>query len=74
MQAVKPEKKIRTLAQAERAYILAVLKRLAWNRTHTADALRVSVKTIRTKIREYREAGIQVPSGPKMKRGKAKRD
>jgi two-component system response regulator FlrC len=38
----------------ERELILSTLKRLNGNRTHTAKALGVSVRTIRNRLREYR--------------------
>jgi two-component system response regulator FlrC len=46
-----------TVAEMERELILATLKRLGGNRTHTARALGVSVRTIRNRLREYRALG-----------------
>ncbi len=49
-----------TVAEMERALILTTLKRLGGNRTHTARALGVSVRTIRNRLREYRALGQAV--------------
>jgi DNA-binding NtrC family response regulator len=49
-----------TVAEMERELILATLKRLGGNRTHTARALGVSVRTIRNRLREYRALGQAV--------------
>ena len=40
--------------RAEKELILATLRRLNGNRTHAAQALGVSVRTIRNRLREYR--------------------
>jgi two-component system response regulator FlrC len=44
----------RTVAEVERELILSTLARLDGNRTHTARALGLSVRTIRNRLREYR--------------------
>jgi len=44
----------RTVMEHEKELILSTLKRLNGNRTHTAKALGVSVRTIRNRLREYR--------------------
>ncbi|MCP4205332.1 MAG: sigma-54-dependent Fis family transcriptional regulator [bacterium] len=46
-----------TVAEAEKILILETLKRLDNNRSRTAKALGVTVRTIRNKLRQYREAG-----------------
>ena len=46
-----------TVAEAEKLLILETLKRLDNNRSKTATALGVTVRTIRNKLRQYREAG-----------------
>ncbi len=46
-----------TVAEAEKILILETLKRLDYNRSKTATALGVTVRTIRNKLRRYREAG-----------------
>jgi two-component system response regulator FlrC len=49
------------LTDVRRDIILNTLLRYDGNRTKTAEVLGVSVRTIRNKIKEYREAGIPVP-------------
>jgi DNA-binding NtrC family response regulator len=44
----------RTVAEVERDLILSTLERMNGNRTHTAKALGVSVRTVRNRLREYR--------------------
>ena len=51
----------RTVADMERELILSTLDRLDGNRTHTARALGVSVRTIRNRLREYRLSGAPAP-------------
>jgi len=46
----------RTVMEMEKDLILSTLKRLNGNRTHTAKALGVSVRTIRNRLREYKLA------------------
>ncbi|MFQ5526618.1 MAG: sigma-54-dependent transcriptional regulator [Thermoanaerobaculia bacterium] len=46
-----------TVAEAEKILILETLKRMDNNRSKTARALGVTVRTIRNKLRQYREAG-----------------
>ncbi len=46
-----------TLAELEREAIVTSLRRHRNNRTHAAEALDISVRTLRNKLREYREAG-----------------
>lgn len=55
-------KKIIPLWKLERAAILDALRIFEGNRTHAADALGISLRTLRNKIRSYQEAGIKVPS------------
>lgn len=43
-----------TVVDAERDLILSTLRRLNGNRTHTARALGISVRTVRNRLREYR--------------------
>lgn len=47
----------KSMAQIEREIILGVLRRNNWNRTHTADQLRISIRTVRNKINMYRRTG-----------------
>jgi transcriptional regulator with PAS, ATPase and Fis domain len=47
-----------TLSDIERNVILAALKHFEGNRTHTAKALAISIRTLRNKLAEYRLLGI----------------
>lgn len=49
------------LADMERTLILRTLQHCQYNRTKAAELLGISVRTLRNKLREYREAGIEVP-------------
>lgn len=46
-----------------RRVILSTLERCEGNRTKTAEVLGLSLRTIRNRLKEYREAGIEVPAG-----------
>ena len=48
----------RTLDEIERNVILEALKHFDSNRTHTAKALGISIRTLRNKLAEYRVLGI----------------
>jgi len=48
----------RTLDEIERSVILEALKHHDGNRTHTAKALGISIRTLRNKLAEYRVMGI----------------
>ncbi len=50
-----------SLGEVEQRVILETLSRFEGNRTRTAEALGVSLRTVRNKIREYRESGVAVP-------------
>jgi hypothetical protein len=49
----------RTLDEVERNVILDALKHFSGNRTHTAKALGISIRTLRNKLAEYRVMGIK---------------
>jgi two-component system response regulator FlrC len=50
----------RTLNDIERKVILEALQYHQGNRTHTAKALGISIRTLRNKIADYKKLGIQV--------------
>ena len=52
----------RTVAEVERELILNTLGHCLGNRTHAANILGISIRTLRNKLKEYSEAGIPVPS------------
>jgi two-component system response regulator FlrC len=54
----------RTMTELQRDVILSTLARLNGNRTHTAKALGVTVRTIRNHIRKYRMAAGAGDGGP----------
>lgn len=59
VQAAAPSwKPGRTLDEIERNVILDALKHHEGNRTHTAKALGISIRTLRNKLAEYRVMGI----------------
>jgi regulatory Fis family protein len=52
-----------TLATVEAQFIVQTLRHFQGNRTHSANALGISVRSLRDRIRVYREQGENVP-GP----------
>jgi DNA-binding NtrC family response regulator len=51
----------RTLADVERDLILETLRHCLGNRTHAAQILGISVRTLRNKLHEYAADGLPVP-------------
>ena len=54
----------RSIAELEREVILTTLARLNGNRTHTAKALGITVRTVRNRLRKYRTAAAATPEPP----------
>ena len=52
----------RTVADVERDLILETLDHCLGNRTHAANILGISIRTLRNKLREYGQAGLNVPA------------
>ncbi len=52
----------RTVADVERDLILDTLSHCLGNRTHAANILGISIRTLRNKLKAYGEAGVPVPS------------
>jgi DNA-binding NtrC family response regulator len=52
----------RTVADVERALILETLKHCLGNRTHAANILGISVRTLRNKLTMYAADGVHVPA------------
>ncbi len=52
----------RTLADVEREMIVNTLDHCLGNRTHAANILGISIRTLRNKLNEYKEAGINIPA------------
>jgi two-component system response regulator FlrC len=51
----------RTVADVERELILETLKHCLGNRTHAADILGISLRTLRNKLNEYAAGGASIP-------------
>lgn len=51
----------RTVADVERDLILDTLEHCLGNRTHAANILGISIRTLRNKLKQYGEQGIPVP-------------
>ena len=54
----------RTLDSVERDLILNTLDKCLGNRTHAANILGISIRTLRNKLRQYTFDGYKVVAGP----------
>jgi two-component system response regulator FlrC len=52
----------RTVAEVEQQLILDTLVHCLGNRTHAANILGISIRTLRNKLKEYSESGVPVPA------------
>jgi DNA-binding NtrC family response regulator len=52
----------RTVADVERDLILDTLNHCLGNRTHAANILGISIRTLRNKLKQYSEEGVPVPT------------
>ena len=52
----------RTVAEVERDLIIDTLRHTLGNRTHAADILGISIRTLRNKLREYGDEGAADPA------------
>jgi two-component system, response regulator FlrC len=52
----------RTVADVERDLILETLKHCLGNRTHAANILGISIRTLRNKLNEYSAEGVAIPA------------
>ena len=51
-----------TVAEVERDLILDTLNHCLGNRTHAANILGISIRTLRNKLKQYQEEGMNVPA------------
>ncbi|AWK88913.1 sigma-54-dependent transcriptional regulator [Azospirillum thermophilum] len=52
----------RTVADVERDLIIETLSHCLGNRTHAANILGISIRTLRNKLKQYTEEGVPVPT------------
>jgi two-component system response regulator FlrC len=52
----------RTIADVERDMIINTLDHVLGNRTHAANILGISIRTLRNKLSQYRDEGVDVPA------------
>ena len=52
----------RTVSDVERDLILDTLDHCLGNRTHAANILGISIRTLRNKLKEYSDSGLSIPS------------
>ena len=50
------------MAEVEQHLIIETLSHCLGNRTHAANILGISIRTLRNKLKEYTEAGVSVPA------------
>ena len=60
----------RTVAEVERDLILDTLDHVLGNRTHAANILGISIRTLRNKLNQYADEGVAIPA-PGEQRGAA---
>jgi two-component system response regulator FlrC len=51
----------RTIADVERDMILNTLEHCIGNRTHAANILGISIRTLRNKLSQYKDEGLEIP-------------
>jgi two-component system response regulator FlrC len=53
----------RTVAHVERDLIINTLEHCLGNRTHAANILGISIRTLRNKLNQYKDEGVKIPAG-----------
>lgn len=61
----------RTVASVERDLIVDTLQHCLGNRTHAANILGISIRTLRNKLKQYSEEGVPVPPAAQEEAGSA---
>ncbi|HVY50364.1 MAG TPA: sigma-54 dependent transcriptional regulator [Devosia sp.] len=61
----------RTVADVERDLILETLDHVLGNRTHAANILGISIRTLRNKLNQYADEGAYVPAPGEQRKGAA---
>ncbi|WP_022697066.1 sigma-54 interaction domain-containing protein [Euryhalocaulis caribicus] len=61
----------KTVAEVEQQLILDTLEHCLGNRTHAANILGISIRTLRNKLRLYIDEGVQVPQSGQSRAGEA---
>lgn len=51
-----------TVAEVERSLIIDTLDHCLGNRTHAANILGISIRTLRNKLKQYGDEGFNIPS------------
>lgn len=54
----------RSIAEVEREMILNTLDHCLGNRTHAANILGISIRTLRNKLTQYKDEGLAIPASP----------
>ena len=52
----------KTMAEVERDMIVNTLEHCVGNRTHAANILGISIRTLRNKLNQYKEEGVDIPN------------
>ncbi|MEM7679696.1 MAG: helix-turn-helix domain-containing protein, partial [Pseudomonadota bacterium] len=52
----------RSIADVERDMIINTLEHCLGNRTHAANILGISIRTLRNKLNQYKDEGVDVPA------------
>jgi energy-converting hydrogenase A subunit M len=60
-EVIHPLKKLRPLEEVERIWIFRTMLTLGFNRTKAAEALGISVRCLRNKLKIYMDAGWVIP-------------
>ena len=51
-----------TVAEVEQQLILGTLSHCFGNRTHAANILGISIRTLRNKLKDYADLGLDIPA------------